>query len=178
MLVPSISCFPFSQFPHPVSRDSLLMMDLFTERPVNRAITTTSPSATAQPALPPKWHQVLCGFFFSFLFFCLYHPESFLCIESSHTGQSVAVDLWLEICLLPLRFSENERKTEFLHTCLPWMGPRTYFLLYLEMGLEDNPTWNNQMLCEECEGMLGCKSLGDKSQDLNCSVDHCQRCKT
>ena len=59
--------FPFLSS-HTLFQDSPLMMDLFTERPVNRAITTTSPSATAcQRSHPSGIKSCVVSFLFSFL---------------------------------------------------------------------------------------------------------------
>lgn len=70
---PTFYCWcPFPVFPslssHTLFQDSPLMMDLFTERPVNRAITTTSPSATAcQRSHPSGIKSCVVSFLFSFL---------------------------------------------------------------------------------------------------------------
>ena len=91
------------------------MMDLFTERPVNRAITTTSPSATAcQRSHPSGIKSCVVSFLIPFLLSVsprvisvhrdISHADSFSC----------QMDLWAPCnCLLLLRFSKNERKQNF-----------------------------------------------------------------
>ena len=106
--------FPFLSS-HTLFQDSPLMMDLFTERPVNRAITTTSPSATAcQRSHPSGIKSCVVSFLFPFLLSVsprvisvhrdISHVDSFSC----------QMDLWAPCnCLLLLRFSKNERKQNF-----------------------------------------------------------------
>lgn len=68
--------FSFSQFPYLVS--GLASNDGFTEGPVNRAITTTSPSVTACPHSHPSGIKSLCGSFSLFLSF-LFITQSLFC---------------------------------------------------------------------------------------------------
>ena len=173
--------FPFLSS-HTLFQDSPLMMDLFTERPVNRAITTTSPSATAcQRSHPSGIKSCVVSFLIPFLLSVsrrvisvhrdISHADSFSC----------QMDLWAPCnCLLPLRFSKKWKKTEFLHTCLLEFGSQGHIFCCFSRWTEENPTWNNQILCEECEGMLDVNLWEISPKTPNCSVDHClcQRCKT
>lgn len=148
-----IARFSLSQLPQLAS--GLPLDDGLTKGPVNRAVSTTSPSATACQRSYPSGTRSPGDSFSPFL-----SPWALVMCRTTHMGtSSVLITLTKlcktsrdpEICFLLLRFNRNEKKKNRISTYeSPWIWkPRKYFLLLL--GIDWRESYSLQPdLCEEC----------------------------